>query len=205
MTEVALLTTTSPDDPVEKVVGSDGKALPGTAVRVVDESGRTVPPGVEGNLFCRGCTAFAGYLQGRVFTEKFFDEDGWFETGDRAVMDADGFIRISGRSKDIIIRGGENIPVKEIEDVIISHPSVRNVALVALADERLSEIACACVIPEPGATMTMDDLRAHLAAKQVTRQFWPERLELMSEFPMTPSGKVQKFQLRDSLQATAAG
>jgi non-ribosomal peptide synthetase component E (peptide arylation enzyme) len=118
-------------------------------------------------------------------------------------MDEDGFIRISGRSKDIIIRGGENIPVKEIEDVIISHPGVRNVALVAVPDKRLSEIACACVIPEANAMLTLDDLRKHLAEHQVTRQFWPERLELMSEFPMTPSGKVQKFQLRDSLTPRA--
>jgi cyclohexanecarboxylate-CoA ligase len=205
MTEVALLTTTSPDDPDEKVVGSDGKAVPGTAVRVVDDAGVPLPAGSEGNLQCRGCTAFAGYLQGRTFTEQFFTADGWFETGDRAIMDADGFIRISGRTKDLIIRGGENIPVKEIEDIIISHPNVRNVALVAVPDARLGEVACACLICEEGAPLTLDQLRTFLAEKQVTRQFWPERVEVFSEFPMTPSGKVQKFQLRQLLQPQTTG
>src|SRR5207302_1369364 len=95
------------------------------------------------------------------------------------------------------IRGGENIPVKEIEDVLARHPLVRNVALVGLPDPRLGEIACACMILEPKASLTLDQERTFLAEEQVTRSFWPERLELMSEFPMTPSGKVQKFRLRE--------
>src|SRR5262245_52507363 len=140
---------------------------------------------------------FAGYLQGRRFTDQSFTADGWFATGDRAVMDAAGYIRISGRSKDIIIRGGENIPVKEIEDTLLRHPRVRSVALVGLPDARLGEIACACIVPESGQPLTLEHMRAFLEQEQVTRAFWPERLELLPEFPMTPSGKVQKFRLQE--------
>ena len=112
-----------------------------------------------------------------------------------------GYIRITGRSKDIIIRAGENVPVKEIEDLLMQHPDVRAVALVGLPDPRLGEISCACIVPEPGKVLTLDDLCEFLAARQVTRQFWPERLQLMEAFPTTPSGKVQKFQLRQMLNA----
>jgi cyclohexanecarboxylate-CoA ligase len=136
---------------------------------------------------------------GRHFTEQWLTPDGWFKTGDRARRDADGYIRISGRSKDIIIRGGENVPVKEIEDVLLRHPKVRNAALVVVPDPRLGELGCACIIPQPGETLTLEELQTFLAKQQVTRQFWPERLELVPHLPMTHSGKVQKFRLRDLL------
>jgi non-ribosomal peptide synthetase component E (peptide arylation enzyme) len=168
---------------------------------VRDSLGNDCPPGQEGELYTRGAFLFAGYVQGRRFTEQSFTEDGWFTTGDRAVMDAAGYIRITGRSKDIIIRAGENVPVKEIEDVLLQHPKVLSVALVGLPDARLGEIGCACIIPEPGETLTLEEVREFLATQQVTRQFWPERLELMDAFPSTPSGKVQKFQLRQIVNA----
>jgi cyclohexanecarboxylate-CoA ligase len=117
-------------------------------------------------------------------------------------MDAAGYVRITGRSKDIIIRAGENIPVKEIEDVLMQHPNVRSVAVVGLPDARLGEIACACIIPEPGETFTLPEMHTFLAAQQVTRQFWPERVQVMDAFPTTPSGKVQKFELRQMLAAS---
>lgn len=200
MTENGLVTAVLPDDPAEKIVTSDGHPYPGMEVIVRDDERRPVPPGVEGELWARGAFTFAGYVQGRRFTEQFFDADGWFDTGDRARMDAAGYIRITGRTKDLIIRGGENIPVKEIEDVIIGHPKVRNVALVAVPDPRLGETACACIIPEPGETLTLEELRDYLAKQQVTRQFWPEHLLLLEEFPTTPSGKVQKFHLREMVR-----
>ena len=152
-----------------------------------------------GDLYARGPFTFVGYVQGRAFTEPFFDPEGWFTTGDRAIMDAEGFIRISGRTKDIIIRGGENIPVKEIEDLVLRHPAVREVALIAVPDERLGERACACVVLEEGASFDVEQLRAHLREHRVTPQLWPERVEVMAELPMTPSGKVQKFRLRESV------
>lgn len=197
MSEVGIVTAVLPGDPPEKIASSDGRAIPGAEVTILDAEGMPLPTGEEGDLYARGAFTFAGYVQGRRFTEQFFKPGGWFSTGDRARMDRDGYIRITGRSKDIIIRGGENVPVVEIESVLLRHPKVRTVALVAAPHERLGEIGCACVIPEDGETPTLDDLCAFLAAQQVTRQFWPERLELMTEFPMTPSGKVQKFQLRE--------
>jgi cyclohexanecarboxylate-CoA ligase len=198
MTENSAVTAVLPNDPVERIVSTDGQAFPGMEVRVVgDETGIALPPGQEGDLFARGAFLFAGYVQGRRFTEQYFTPDGWFATGDRAAMDALGFIRITGRSKDIIIRGGENIPVREIEDLLLRHPQVRGVALVGLPDPRLGEIACACIIPESGQPLTLEQIRSFMMNERVTRSFWPERLEYMDEFPMTPSGKVQKFRLRE--------
>jgi acyl-CoA synthetase (AMP-forming)/AMP-acid ligase II len=196
MTENAAVTSVFPEDAPEKIVNTDGRPYPGMEVTVLDASGQPAPAGEDGDLYARGPFTFAGYVQGRAFTESFFTSDGWFTTGDRARMDADGFIRISGRTKDLVIRGGENVPVKEIEDVLLRHPKVRNAAVVGLPDPRLGEIGCACLILEPDASLTLDDLREFLAAQQVTRQFWPERIALLDAFPMTPSGKIQKYQLR---------
>ena len=204
MTENGAATAVMAGDPVAKITISDGRPYLGLEVAVRDGEGGELPSGSEGDLVVRGAYNFAGYSQGRRFTEQFFDADGWFATGDRAVRDTDGFIRISGRTKDIIIRGGENVPVKEIEDVLLRHPKVRNAAIVGLPDDRLGEIGCACLILEPEAALTLDDLRSFLAAQQVTRQFWPERLALVAEFPFTPSGKIQKYKLREALAAELA-
>lgn len=196
MTEVGIVTTVFHDDPASKIATSDGRALAGSEILVRDAEGRPARPGEEGELHARGAAAFAGYVQGRRFTETFFDAEGWFSTGDRARIDEDGFIRISGRSKDLIIRGGENVPVKEVEDVLARHPKVRTVAVVAAPHPRLGEVGCACVVPE-GEPPTLAELTAFLDAEKVTRQFWPEKLLVLGEFPMTPSGKVQKFRLRE--------
>jgi cyclohexanecarboxylate-CoA ligase len=182
-------------------VTSDGRPHPGMEVRVCDASRKPLPPGQEGDLYARGPFTFVGYIQGRAFTEPFFDAEGWFTTGDLAVMDAEGFIRISGRSKDIIIRGGENIPVKDLEDLILRHPAVREVALIAIPDERLGERACACVVLEGSASFDLEQLRGHLRQHRVTPQLWPEEVAVMPAFPMTPSGKIQKFRLRESLES----
>ena len=201
MTENSAVTAVLPSDPAEQIVNTDGQALPGMEVTVLDDNSAPLAPGQEGDLYTRGAFLFVGYVQGRRFTEQYFTPDGWFATGDRAVMDAMGFIRITGRSKDIIIRGGENIPVKEIEDLLMRHPQVRGVVLVGLPDPRLGEIACACVIPESGELLTLEQVRGFLSNERVTRSFWPERVQCMDEFPMTPSGKVQKFRLREMLTA----
>lgn len=206
MTEVQLLTTTEPGDPEEKIVLTDGRPFAGNEVRVVDQNGYETSAGEEGDLQCRGSFEFVGYIQGRSFTESNYSGDGWFLTGDRARKDADGFIRITGRSKDIIIRGGENVPVKEVEDLLLRHPKVGSVVLVGVVDDRLGEVSCACVIPSDAGPPSLDDLKGFLKEAQVTQQFWPERIQVVSEFPMTPSGKVQKFKLRDQIQgATSEG
>jgi len=205
MTEVGLVTSTTPSDDDDKTMATDGRPLVGMSVRVVDDDGRDVAPGGEGDLLCRSCGEFVGYVQGRAFTRDCYADDGWFMTGDRARVDDAGYIRITGRTKDLVIRGGENVPVKEVEDVLMRHPAVRSVAVVAAPDERLGEIGCAFVVLEGEETFTLHDMREHLERAGVTRQFWPERVELLDELPMTPSGKVQKFKLRERVTPAAAG
>jgi acyl-CoA synthetase (AMP-forming)/AMP-acid ligase II len=191
----------SPEDPAAKIAASDGSPYPGAEVAVRGENGEAAPFGAEGELWTRTPAMFAGYSQGRSLTARFFDAEGWFDTGDRATADADGFIRITGRSKDLIIRGGENVPVKEIEDVLIRHPGVRNVALVAVPHPRLGEVGCACVVPDGSARPSLGELCAFLDDQRVTRQFWPEQLLVLDALPLTPSGKVQKFLLREMAAA----
>lgn len=198
MTENGCVTTTVPEDLPEKTFETDGHPLPGTEVRVVDETGSTLPANQEGRLLTRGCSQFVGYLKRPQWHAT--DPEGWFETGDMARMDRDGYIRITGRSKDIIIRGGENIPVVEIEGLIYRHPNVLEVAIVAMPDQRLGERACAFIVPRDGKDITIDQIATFLTAQKVTKQYIPEHLEVVAELPRTPSGKVQKFKLRQFAQ-----
>jgi cyclohexanecarboxylate-CoA ligase len=204
MTENALVTVNRMDDPLEKVFGTDGCCLRGMEVKVVDEAGKDLPAGQEGELLCRGPQHFAGYYRRPQVTAASFVDGGWFTTGDRAVMDADGYISISGRSKDIIIRGGENIPVVEVENLLHKHPKVHNVAIVAMPDPRLQEKACAFVVPKPGETFTFEEMITYLLEQQLAKQYLPERLEVVTEFPMTPSGKIQKYMLRQRIAERVA-
>ena len=197
MTENGMVTCNGLDDPEEKVFGTDGSLLPGMELRVMDDEGRPVPPKTEGELLVRGHSQFVGYWKRPQLTRDSYTADGWFKTGDRAALDADGYLSICGRSKDIITRGGENIPVVEIENLLFAHPKIANVAIVAMPDPRLQERACAFVILKPGETLTLAEVVAYLESKQVARQKFPERLEVVEAFPMTPSGKVQKYQLRE--------
>jgi len=203
MTENGCVTTTVPEDPEEKTFGTDGHPLPGTEVRVVDDTGRPMPDNQEGRLLTRGCSQCVGYLKRPELYAT--DVDGWFDTGDLARMDGDGYIRITGRSKDIIIRGGENIPVVEIEGLIYRHPKVLEVAIVAMPDERLGERACAYIVPRVGAgDVTLKEICDFLAEQQVARTYMPERVEILDGIPKTPSGKVQKFKLREMAKGLAA-
>lgn len=195
MSENGAVTTTRLEDPEEKVTGTDGCPLPGMEVRVVDPAGHRVGVGEEGQLQVRGCSNFIGYMKRPGLAQ--VDGDGWFDTGDIARMDADGYIRIAGRSKDIIIRGGENIPVVEVEDMLFKHPSVATVAIVGYPDARLGERACAYVILRPGASLSFAEMVAYLKEQKMAMQYIPERLEVVEDVPRTPSGKIQKFKLRD--------
>lgn len=195
MSENGAVTTTRPDDPEEKTTATDGCPLPGMELRVVDAAGRAVPVGEEGRLQVRGCSNFVGYLKRPDLDTT--DAEGWFDTGDLARMDADGYIRIAGRTKDIIIRGGENIPVVEVEGLLFRHPAVAEVAIVGYPDARLGERACAFVRLREGASLSFAEMVAHLEAQRMARQYIPERLEIVEELPRTPSGKIQKFRLRE--------
>jgi cyclohexanecarboxylate-CoA ligase len=196
MTENGLVTCNGLQDPEEKVFATDGSPLPGMELRVIDADGKDAPAGIEGELLVRGPAQFVGYFKRPQFTTDGHTPDGWFKTGDRATLDRDGYLSITGRSKDVIIRGGENIPVVEVENVLYTHPKVSGVAIVAMADPRLGERACAVVIPREGQTVTLAELVAFLEDHQLARQKFPERLEIVPEFPMTPSGKIQKYRLR---------
>ncbi len=196
MTENGLVTCNGLDDPEEKVFTTDGVPLSGMELRVVDDDGHEVARGDEGDLLVRGPAQFAGYFKRPEFTADGHTIDGWFKTGDRATLDGDGYLSITGRTKDVIIRGGENIPVVEVENLLYTHPKIAGVAIVAMADPRLVERACAVVIPHDGQSLTLPEVTAFLEGHQLARHKFPERLEIVTEFPMTPSGKIQKYRLR---------
>ncbi|OLC12767.1 MAG: hypothetical protein AUH29_15240 [Candidatus Rokubacteria bacterium 13_1_40CM_69_27] len=197
MTENGLVTCNGLDDPEGKIFGTDGCPLPGMELQVVDDKARALPAKTEGDLLVRGHSQFVGYWQRPAFTREAHTDDGWFKTGDRAMLDGDGYVSITGRSKDLIIRGGENISVAEVENLLFAHPKIANVAVVAMPDPRLAERACAFVIPEPGHTVTLEEIVQYLELKELARHKFPERLEIVGEFPMTPSGKIQKYRLRE--------
>ncbi len=198
MTENGAVTTTKLDDDDERSVNTDGCPLPGVEVKVIDADGQALPAGEVGRLLLRSCSNFGGYLKRPQHNAT--DAEGWFDTGDLAYLDARGYIRISGRSKDVIIRGGENIPVVEIETLLYRHPAIAQAAIVAYPDERLGERACAVVVPKPGQTIDLPGLVDFLKAQKVAVQYIPERLIVREAMPATPSGKIQKFKLREQLR-----
>jgi 3-phosphoshikimate 1-carboxyvinyltransferase len=182
----------------ERAWTSDGLALANVRLRVVDGEGRELPPGVEGNFEIETDTLFAGYLNRPQATAAALSPDGWYRPGDLATIDEDGYLRITGRVRDVINRGGEKVPVAEIEQLLYRHPAVAEVAIVAMPDPRLGERACAFVVTAGSeSSLSFAEMQAHLDAHHVTRTYWPERLELVSELPRTPSGKIQKFVLRE--------
>jgi cyclohexanecarboxylate-CoA ligase len=200
MSENGAVTTTLPGDAAQRAVETDGLPLPGAEVKVLDDLGQERPHGEIGQLWVRAHSNFGGYLQ-RPHLNATTD-DGWFDTGDQARMDAQGYIRITGRSKDVIIRGGENIPVVEVESLLYKHPAVAQAAVVAYADERLGERACAVIVLKPGAVEpVLADLTDFLRTQKLAPHYLPERLVVLSEMPATPSGKIQKFKLREQLKA----
>lgn len=194
MTEVALPTITRPADSVDKVAGSDGAPLDGTEIRIVGSNGDLLRAGQEGRLEARGAFNFIGYLKRPELYAT--DSEGWFDTGDLAFIDADGYVRITGRTKDIVIRGGENVPVVEVENALYRHPAIADVAVIAIPDARLGERACACVTLNEGFALGFEEMVAFLAKAGLTKTYFPERLEVVAEMPRTGSGKIQKYQLR---------
>jgi len=204
MSENGAVTLIQLDDPDERAFTTDGVALPGVELKVVesDASGPALPAGSPGKLYVRACSNFGGYLKRAHLNGT--DAEGWFDTGDLASMDAQGYIRITGRSKDVIIRGGENIPVVEIESLLYRHPAVALAAIVAYPDERLGERACAVVVTKPGQSFDMPTMVAYMKEQKVAIQYIPERLEVREAMPSTPSGKIQKFKLREDLRNGAA-
>lgn len=201
MTEVLSGTLTEPARAAEKSAATDGRPLEGMEIRITDDDGQDVPRGQPGRLKVRGAQMFLGYLHRPDIVA--FDAQGWFDSGDLAREDAEGYIRICGRTKDVLIRGGENVPVVEIEGLLLKHPAVQAAAIVGYPDARLGERACAFVVLRAGEALTLHDVQAHMLHCKVARQYWPERVEVIESLPATPTGKVQKFKLKERARAFA--
>lgn len=198
MTECGAITTTLISDEDERSYNTDGVALPGVEIKITNKQGQQKAVNEAGRLMIRSCSSFGGYLKRSHLNDT--DQDDWFDTGDIAYQDEQGYIRICGRKKDVIIRGGENIPVAEIESLLYKHPNIAVIAIVAYPDERLGERACAIVkLRDPTQQLQFTDMVEFLKTHNLAMQYIPERLEIWDEIPMTPSGKIQKFKLRDLL------
>lgn len=196
-TESCLGSLAAPSDEPAKVWGTDGRALRGIALRVRDEEGGTLPPGEEGNFEVKSPTMFEGYVDHPEWTAAAYTDDGWFRTGDLAMIDESGYVRITGRVRDVINRGGEKVPVAEVEQLLADHPAIKEIAIVAMPDSRLGERACAFAVLRERAAFDFARMQHYLDACQVAKHYWPERLEVVSELPRTPSGKIQKYVLRE--------
>jgi cyclohexanecarboxylate-CoA ligase len=195
LTECPMFSSGRPGDPEEKLHGTDGRPVPGAQARLVDDQGRPVPPGSEGEIEAYGPQLCVGYLDPAL--NSAFTADGFFRTGDLAIQDAEGFIRITGRRKDIIIRKGENLSAKGIEDELAGHPLVADVAVIGVADPQSGERVCACVVVKPGSgPLTLAGVREFMRGRGVMPQKIPEQLELVDELPRNATGKVKKDALR---------
>jgi acyl-CoA synthetase (AMP-forming)/AMP-acid ligase II len=191
------------EDPAERRHRTDGRALAGVELRLVDEEGLDVPAGSPGEILSRGPDLCLGYTD-PALTADAFDDEGWYRTGDVGVIDDGGYLTITDRVKDVIIRGGENVSAAEVEGALQTLPGVAEVAVVAAPDARLGEHGCAMLRMLPGAERpTLEDLTTHLAEAGLARQKWPEELRFVDDFPRTASGKIRKVDLRARLRSEA--
>jgi fatty-acyl-CoA synthase len=210
MSEVTIaygMTETSPvsfqsstDDPLERRVSTVGRIHPHVEVKVVDLEGRVVPRGERGELCTRGYSVMLGYWDEAEKTADVLDAQGWMHTGDIAIIDAEGYCNIVGRIKDMVIRGGENLYPREIEEFLFRHPKIQDVQIFGVADDRYGEELCAWIRTRPGETLTADDVRAFCHG-QIAHNKIPRYVEFVDEFPMTVTGKIQKFVMRDAVEA----
>jgi acyl-CoA synthetase (AMP-forming)/AMP-acid ligase II len=196
LTEAPFLTVSSVHDNDEQRSRTVGRAIGGAVLRIVDGDGNVCPPGVSGEVRAKGPQICRGYLDASRNADAF-DDEGWFRTGDLGMLDANGFLTITGRLKDIIIRKGENISAKEVEDVLYEHPAVADVAVIGLPDDRLGERCCAVVVTRDGSSLTLDDILEFCKAAGLAMQKIPEELEIVDEFPRNASGKILKFKLQE--------
>ena len=187
-----------PDASKETLVTTDGRPFLGTQLKVLGEDDSEAPPGEDGSLIMRGPQRFLGYFNRPELEDEMFLEGGWFRTGDIGSIDEDGYLKITGREKEVIIRGGANISVAEIEAMLIDDPRIEQLAVVDVPDERLGERLCACVVPKSTKTgLTLDDIKKIASKQGLAKYKWPEYLELMDELPLSPAGKIRRAALRD--------
>ncbi|WP_428415757.1 AMP-binding protein [Methylibium sp.] len=209
MAEVTIaygMTETSPvsfqsatDDPLERRVSTVGRIQPHCEVKLVDEAGRVVPRGEPGELCTRGYSVMLGYWDDAAKTREAIDAAGWMHTGDLATLDAEGYCNIVGRLKDMVIRGGENLYPREIEEFLYRHPKVQDVQVIGVPDPKYGEELCACVIVRAGEQLTADELRAFCDG-QIARHKVPRHIHFVEAFPMTVTGKIQKFRMREQMK-----
>ncbi|MDP1882026.1 MAG: AMP-binding protein, partial [Bradyrhizobium sp.] len=201
------MTETSPvsfqsatDDPLERRVSTVGRIHPHVEVKVVDREGRIVPRGERGELCTRGYSVMLGYWDEPEKTADVLDASGWMHTGDIAIIDAEGYCNIVGRIKDMVIRGGDNLYPREIEEYLYRHPKIQDVQIFGVADARYGEELCAWIRVRPGETLTADEVRGFCQG-QIAHNKIPRYVEFVDEFPMTVTGKIQKFLMRETVEA----
>ncbi|EPX4026287.1 medium-chain fatty-acid--CoA ligase [Escherichia coli] len=188
------------DDPLSRFMHTDGYAAAGVEIKVVDNARKTLPPGCEGEEASRGPNVFMGYFDEPELTARAQDEEGWYYSGDLCRMDEAGYIKITGRKKDIIVRGGENISSREVEDILLQHPKIHDACVVAMPDERLGERSCAYVVLKaPHHSLSLEDVVAFFSRKRVAKYKYPEHIVVIEKLPRTASGKIQKFLLRKDI------
>ena len=188
------------DDPLPRFMHTDGYAAAGVEIKVVDDARKTLPPGCEGEEASRGPNVFMGYFDEPELTARALDEEGWYYSGDLCRMDEAGYIKITGRKKDIIVRGGENISSREVEDILLQHPKIHDACVVAMPDERLGERSCAYVVLKaPHHSLSLEEVVAFFSRKRVAKYKYPEHIVVIEKLPRTASGKIQKFLLRKDI------
>jgi len=203
--EFPTIATTTAADAASRGRDTEGRALRGVEIRVCDEAGRALPPGSEGEIRARGPECFLGWVDATLDPETF-DDDDFLRTGDLGVLDGDGYLRVTGRLKDIVVRKGEKISAREIEDLLAGWPGVLEVAVVPVSDPETGERACACLLLREGAPRpTLGELVDFLRGARLATRKLPERLRIVETFPRTPSGKVNKRLLREQVEASPAG
>lgn len=188
------------DDPLSRFMHTDGYAAAGVEIKVVDDARKTLPPGCEGEEASRGPNVFMGYFDEPELTARALDEEGWYYSGDLCRMDEAGYIKITGRKKDIIVRDGENISSREVEDILLQHPKIHDACVVAMPDERLGERSCAYVVLKaPHHSLSLEEVVAFFSRKRVAKYKYPEHIVVIEKLPRTASGKIQKFLLRKDI------
>ena len=188
------------DDPLSRFMHTDGYAAAGVEIKVVDDARKTLPPGCEGEEASRGPNVFMGYFDEPELTARALDEEGWYYSGDLCCMDEAGYIKITGRKKDIIVRGGENISSREVEDILLQHPKIHDACVVAMPDERLGERSCAYVVLKaPHHSLSLEEVVVFFSRKRVAKYKYPEHIVVIEKLPRTASGKIQKFLLRKDI------
>ncbi|HDD0146047.1 medium-chain fatty-acid--CoA ligase [Escherichia coli] len=188
------------DDPLSRFMHTDGYAAAGVEIKVVNDARKTLPPGCEGEEASRGPNVFMGYFDEPELTARALDEEGWYYSGDLCRMDEAGYIKITGRKKDIIVRGGENISSREVEDILLQHPKIHDTCVVAMPDERLGERSCAYVVLKaPHHSLSLEEVVAFFSRKRVAKYKYPEHIVVIEKLPRTASGKIQKFLLRKDI------